>query len=454
MKYVVFGAAIFLITFSIANAQVVINEVQISPTGERFIELYNIGDSDIDLTDWYIQRKTATGSSFGSLVTSPNFENKIIKASGYFLISRSSIAGADIILDTMTLTEFNTVRLRDSKREDVDYIELGNINEEESYQRMLSGEWITASPTPGSANLNSNDGSVNNSESNSDSEDESSQSQPSSSSSASSSSFPVDPQIFASAGGDRIVIVGADSLFEGKAVGLQKQPLEGARYVWNFGNGETKEGQNVLHYYGYPGEYVVILNVSSGEYSASDRMVVNAYPAELALSKVESGFIEVHNKSNQELNLSWWQLESQGERFIIPRDTIVLSNKKLIFSSSVTGLDTSVKESVSLLYPNGVEAVSFFQIVIPQKVVVAKKTVTKPQPVIIEKEESILEEQKEVIKNTKQAASVISSFGERGEGSGVYKWLLAIFGVIGISAGIIVYASGKRELGDDIEIVE
>mgnify|MGYP003974771189 FL=1 len=205
-----------------------------------------------------------------------------------------------------------------------------------------------------------------------------------------------------------------------------------------------------------------MLNVSSGQYSASDRIVVNAYSAELVLSKVENDFVEIHNKSNQELNLSWWQLESQGERFMIPKDTIVLANKKLIFAKNITKLDTSVKEGVSLLYPNGVEAVMFTQMHIPQKTIAVKKTVAgkglssrneveRGETLRSEKEETIIEENVSV--KTAQAASV-SSFKSDGNKNSIYKWLLAIFAVVGISAGIMVYASGKKELGDDIEIIE
>jgi hypothetical protein len=279
--------------------------------------------------------------------------------------------------------------------------------------------------------------------------------------------FSIEPQIFADAGEDRSVIIGADSLFEGRALGLQKKPLEGARYLWNFGNGEIREGQNVLYYYQYPGEYVVTLYVSSGQYSASDRIIVNAYPTELVISEVNKDFVEIHNKSNKELNLSWWQLQSGGERFMIPKDTIVLPNKKLIFSSSVTGLDTSVKESVSLLYPNGVEAVKFEEIKIPQKTTVVKKNageglssrneVERGETLrsVTNLEKELIIEKKEVTDNSsEQTASVISSFKTQENESGIYKWLLAIFSIIAVSGGIIVYASSKKELGDDIEIVE
>jgi len=40
--------------FKQAYASVIINEVELNPTGERFIELYNPDSSIVDLTDWYL----------------------------------------------------------------------------------------------------------------------------------------------------------------------------------------------------------------------------------------------------------------------------------------------------------------------------------------------------------------------------------------------------------------
>lgn len=448
MKHILGGLFAFFVLSAFANAQIVINEAQILPIDKRFIELYNIGDSDIDLTGWYIQRKTATGGSFNSLITKTDFENKTIRGGGYFLISHTQLANANSdIVKNLTLTESNALRIRNSKGEDVDKLEWESIGDGKSYQRMSPNEWVIASSTPGLAN------------SISDEEIKSSQAQ-SSSSNSSINDFPTEQQIFANAGKDRIVTVGADSLFEGRALGLQKEPLEGARYVWNFGNGETKEGQNVLHYYKYPGEYAVMLSVSSGQYSASDRIIVNAYQAELVISKVEDDFIEIFNKSKQELNLSWWQIQSGSKRFMIPKDTIILPNKKLIFSSDITKLDASLKENVSLLYPNGAKAVSFEQIKIPQKIVATEAVTAKlSQGKELKKQtEEAAEIAKEIPEDTSQTGSVISGFnnlgGDKNNNSGISKWFLAIFGIVAVSVAVILIGKGKKEPDDDIEIVE
>ena len=101
-----------------------------------------------------------------------------------------------------------------------------------------------------------------------------------------SNSWPDEPQIYANAGKDKTGIVGADVLFEGKALGIKKEPLENARYLWNFGDATSGEGKNIKHVYKYPHDnYIAVLNIYSGQYSASDRVDVKIAANELIISK-------------------------------------------------------------------------------------------------------------------------------------------------------------------------
>ena len=111
---------------------ILISEMQISPIGERFIELYNQTNEEVNLTNWYIQRKTATSSSWNSFVTSTQFEGKLICAQCHFLIARDATLSPDILLSTLTLTEDNAIRLRSSKGETVDLLGWGQAQESET----------------------------------------------------------------------------------------------------------------------------------------------------------------------------------------------------------------------------------------------------------------------------------------------------------------------------------
>lgn len=222
-RFLAFLAIYFFLTIP-ASAAVVINEVQIAPIAGRFIELYNAGDSDVDLTGWYIQKKTATASSFGSLITKTDFENKTIKAGGYFLISRSPLSNSDIVVGDLILTESNTIRLRDSKGVDVDQVEWGSVDEGKSYQKTSSSGWILASPTPRAANASIAITSANSSQQETSATSTGSGLPATTSTAQAGSSFPVEPQIFASAGDKKRTAVCWRNLYIFRqSVGTQKR---------------------------------------------------------------------------------------------------------------------------------------------------------------------------------------------------------------------------------------
>ncbi len=351
MRYLVL--LFFVFSYSTASAQVVINEIQISPIGERFIELYNSGSSDVDLTGWYIQRKTATGGSFSSFVSSTKFENKLIKAGGYFLISRSTLTNSDIIVDSVSLTESNTLRIRDSKGNDVDQSEWSSIDDGKSYQRKSNGGWGIAVPTPGTATI---EGTVPTSENTSGSSIAQEVQDPTSAP-RNNSAFPIEPQIFANVGpSTRTTLVGAPITFQGYVIGLKKEPIENARMLWSFGDGSSAEGMSVSHTYYYPGEYIVVLDASSGYHTTSNRVRVTvAVPALSVRTGGDStrSFIAIENRSNNELDLSGWQVSAQSKIFILPKSTLLGAHKTLTLASEVTGLATPTSTTAVLSFPNG-----------------------------------------------------------------------------------------------------
>jgi len=112
--------------------KILISEVQISPIAKRFIELYNPNNSTVDLTNWYIQRKTQTGSNFISLVSKTHLNSKTINAYGYFLISRSTSGAVDIVLSDLTLAESNTIQLKNPNGEIADKVGWGQAQDFET----------------------------------------------------------------------------------------------------------------------------------------------------------------------------------------------------------------------------------------------------------------------------------------------------------------------------------
>ena len=103
--------------------KLLISEVQIDPIDGRFIELYNPNESEVSLTGWYIQRKTETGSDWVSLISSNQFDGKIISAQSHFLIAENG-EGVDIV-EALTVTENNILILKNPNRDIVDKVGFG-----------------------------------------------------------------------------------------------------------------------------------------------------------------------------------------------------------------------------------------------------------------------------------------------------------------------------------------
>ncbi len=163
-------------------------------------------------------------------------------------------------------------------------------------------------------------------------------------------------KITVDAGTDRTVVVGAGAAFTATAYGVKQEPLASARYVWNFGNGATREGKSVMYAYTIPGTYTPTVDASSGGYAATDRITVTAVPADIVVTRASAEFIEIENRTTHELDLGLWQIGVHGTLFVLPTHTLFPARKAVAFPSSVTGLTPVRAHDVTLYYPNGTKA--------------------------------------------------------------------------------------------------
>lgn len=160
----------------------------------------------------------------------------------------------------------------------------------------------------------------------------------------------ITPLITAHIETDTAVIVGAGSLFKAQAYGTQKELLQHARYIWNFGDGSTAEGQNVFHAYAYPGTYLVVLTAASGISSASERLAVTAAPARVRLTQENDGSLTVFNDSDSDLNVGYWMLSRGGASFVMPEGTIIAARGAVRFAPVILKLPAGM---AGLQYQNG-----------------------------------------------------------------------------------------------------
>ncbi|NMB92453.1 MAG: hypothetical protein GYA31_02420 [Parcubacteria group bacterium] len=108
------------------------NSDQTSNVYNEFIELYNPNDFEVDLTNWYLQKKTSQSEDFSSLVPASLLENRIIAPRDYFLITHASSSYSsitDVLITNYTITDNNTIILKNPNREIVDKIGYGEASD-------------------------------------------------------------------------------------------------------------------------------------------------------------------------------------------------------------------------------------------------------------------------------------------------------------------------------------
>lgn len=154
------------------------------------------------------------------------------------------------------------------------------------------------------------------------------------------------PSLGADAGSDTAAVAGTIVPFLGIAFGLNGEPLPGARFLWNFGDGEVKEGKSLTHIYHFPGTYRVNLTVSSGEYTGSDWRVVSVLPPMIEISEVKpgaGGFVELFNNGEDDAAIGGMNfLDGQRNVFGIPVGTVVGGKQGIVFANALTALNPAV----------------------------------------------------------------------------------------------------------------
>lgn len=360
-------AVVFLFPFPL-YAAVSITEIMYDAPGtdtkHEWVEVLNSGGS-VDLANW---RLFEGGTNHkltiyaGSSVLGAGSYAVLADDPATFLADYPSYSG--ILFDTTFTSGLSnsgeTLTLRDDSLTDQDVAtydpSLGAAGDGATLQKVGSS-WEALTATPGSAPSGAPPVSAPPSDSSGSSGGTASTSvqtaQPV------TGSAPVAPQIHAIAGDDRALVSGASSVFSGAAVGLKGEALSGARYVWSFGNGSSKEGQSVLYAFPYPGKYVVTLDVSSGGFSASDRFTATVVPAELSITKVTGDFIEITNAGSSEVDIGLWELSAGGKTFTFPAHTVIMADSAVDVSNEADGLTPAGPSDVSLLYPNGTYAAGY-----------------------------------------------------------------------------------------------
>jgi hypothetical protein len=463
----------FIIFFSVlpflTNASIFIDEIMYDPSGNddnrEWLEIKNESGSPIVLSELRVKDKNGKhlvkdlsgGTELANgvcavIVDNPDkFKIDYQNFTGKLLDSSLSLVNTS---DTLSL-----IRIFEGNEEVLDSItyskDSGGVDGF-SLERIGNGfKSVTPSPGVCSGSLAGGENSPSNSVS------QSSATQviaTASGNSGSISRFPVEPQIFSYIDGPKIVVTGVDAIFNGTTFGIDKKPLENARYVWSFGDGATKEGSKVFHSWNYPGTYMIVLETSVGEFNSSARQKVEVVAAKINISEIkygDAGFVAVKNESNNDIDLSRWILQADDSQFIFPKNTIILSGTVLPFANSVTRFLSDFK-SVSLFYPNGTLVTTFglndkFIRSAKGEAVQNKETsklkVFSGSKTAVNISEGVREENFDGVNQTVYASSGSSTLLYANvSSSGIsLEWILALIGLIGIGGlGVLFSRGGGR----------
>jgi len=450
------------------NASVYISEIMYDLDGsddkKEWIEIYNDAGGEINLKDWrfndgssHILNEPPANGGTGSLVLSA-YSYAILSSDATTTVVNYSAYSGTIIDTVMSLgNTAETLKIIDASGAIIDTVSYNSsmgANGDGNSLQKINGAWLAVAPTPGYTNASSNQNSNSSSQESSSASNSSSAFSSFSSQTIASGSVAYNyknEQISAMAGEDKTVVAGADVVLEGSALGFKKEPLENAKYLWNLGDGSYKEGKNIRHIYKYPGNYIAVLNVSSGDISASDRVNIKVIPNELQIIDAKNEFIKLKNKSGVILDISGWFLKAGGVTFKFPDYSLVAANSELIISFDVSGIKFAGNNfSAEISYPNGSLAFSYP----PAGIFSSSSSISKPKEIILSKppekkvevasivfpknnSSSSATGDKKLSANEAGLASVITIGEKNNSGNKIWLILAVITGIIG-GAGVFL----------------
>lgn len=275
------------------------------------------------------------------------------------------------------------------------------------------------------------------------------------------------PKIITNINTKNTVVAGVPFSVDAVTIGYGGEPLRMGKFVWNFGDGETKEESEHVkftHTYKYPGEYVIALSYyrvyTATTIDATDRMIVKVIPREVSIASVGNEadpYIELENKANVEVDISGWIIQGATRRFSIPVGTFLLPSKKIKFSGEILGFTGRDMRSVNLYNTMG-ETVSSYGAYRPESYSYTSSSRSETTKESEVKEETSVIDSPNIINLDNLGASTAGSGAN--VSNSTLAWL-GLAGIITLASVTTILLSKKREenidgelSADDMKIVE
>ncbi len=357
MKYVLFGIIVVLLPYA-AHAAVRITEVAwmgtASSSYSEWLELYNDGDSSVNLAGW----KLYEGDG-GTLVFTLT---KSIPANGYLLIERTTGSAPDAVPGVNDeagtfggggfANSGEDLVLKDASGsliDELDYLDGWPAGDGTTKQTMqLSGDkWLTADATPkapaeGNTSPSSSEDST--------TVEEELEDDP----------YPI-PKVSPNKPGiiftvPSIVYTNTSYQFTAEPVLEYNYRINKGNIYWNFGDGTIVRQDEVapfMHTYVYPGTYTMYYSYTDAitRVALTGTKKVKVVEPTLTVAVLGTTAIELTNTSAHPIDLSGWSVGVAGKSVAIPPMTIVSEKSKAVIP--LRALSITNASSVHILDPSG-----------------------------------------------------------------------------------------------------
>lgn len=377
--------------------------------GREWIEIYNESSESVSLSALSISIKGGTPVSVtpvqGGTVLAPYgyaIVSSTVSSQSKFLQDYPSYSGilmrASISLVNTGVTSLD-IRLQGSV---VDSVPSYTGAKEGSSLSKTQAGWVTTTPSPGTESTPSEVQTSSGNE----------ETPQSTSVTVTQQSLPS-PDIVLYAPFEKVVVAGADTLFEVSAVAKNGKALEGMNYLWAFGDGGRAIGSSTAYNYSYPGNYVAQVEGHNTSVIGVASIRVRVVSPEITITSFGSGkrgpYIDIHNANTYDLDVSHWKISINGALFSFPKHTLLGKGGTTRFSGSAMGFASTTltaSTTIKILFPNNEEVTAYIHQIslaetsskttqVPKQPLTSQKPKEKERPAITSPKESKVTIQKQ-----------------------------------------------------------
>lgn len=320
---------------------------------QEWIELYNSGDSSVDVTGWTISDGANLNITLAGTIGSLDYvvlERN--RSSGVYLVNPPFMTYTGALVNTGTTL---TLRRADASIEDqvaggADWESIGGDNSSKETAQYSVNGWLTAPATPGVANATV--GTVPDDEE----EEEEEETDDTDTPSASTTSTTANSSTRKGSSKETIRLVLPNTVLKlsldvqptayvNQMIPLRVTPsgiseamLDSLVYHWNFGDLGTSSRKDPKHVYRYPGTYVITLEASYGRHRQIASTEITILPVTITVARTSAGDIQIHNNAPYDIDISGYTLTGSRQVVFPPHSIIAARGTVTVPGGRVTGI--------------------------------------------------------------------------------------------------------------------